>query len=443
MVNKTSALPNLCNDEFANLITDGQEAPAEFSCESFKQASLAKKRFFKAVHAALLPFIHIHGIGKILPSKDGAPSPKPLITKAHWRDYQDGLLPYKRIAVHKFSQKHIQANNDRVKHYYTSNWEQALIMLDIDAPNHSGTPTAADLLDADQTALWLLGYVSKYVYADDSSARGRHLYLKLKVREVERARKLFSQLASALNAACPYVSKIEVKGTVKDRDNCGLLARLPIIRTEAELQAFIDVPTVNLDWLAGLVETLNEKALPQAVLAAKPRQAGSCLMIAELDADADRYYNNVFPKRVNDCLITKNDNRVWFTIQAYCTAHPNEDGTNPVKRHKALWDSLYEQGLAEHKWHHSRYAAIRDHYSAIGLIVWLDHRHYVGKNYDGVACKWYLDTQQSDKTEKDRILVAGAFLRPLLVSEYSYWYEGEDARMEEIIYGNAVWQASG
>lgn len=397
------------------------EAPAEFShrCQQAKE----EHTFHTLIFRELKRYIHPQGVGKKMLDKDtGQYIPKHIYSKKRLADYKTGVINHKQFFADQFARKYIDANQRGDVRYYASNSGRALLYFDIDPDGHEyhrkyGIPyTAEQLADAEKCKNWLQTQISKYIFESSDS----RLYLKV---QGPIDRQVLKDIARSLNAVNPYKALIEIKGTMRTADNAGCLARIPLFKDHAHLDRFSNLPEVTGGWLRGWLGTLQEQK-PARPLAATPipEQVGSCSFKIEVDKKADRYYNRPgFPTRVGELCINKNDNRIMVAILKYCDAHPNKKGTNPYKRHAALWSILYEQGVADHKYNHNRYKAIRDYYSSIGLINWVDCRHYPGPDGTGMACKWSFAL--SEDQEKEAISVKGAFLVPVLVTPWAYQHE--------------------
>jgi hypothetical protein len=67
-----------------------------------------------------------------------------------------------------------------------------------------------------------------------------------------------------------------------------------------------------------------------------------------------------------------------LAIVGYITTHQDQDKPMPSHRIAAIWDALYEEGSIERPHCFKRAAAIRNHFSDLGLIDWQDERYWVG-----------------------------------------------------------------
>jgi hypothetical protein len=88
------------------------------------------------------------------------------------------------------------------------------------------------------------------------------------------------------------------------------------------------------------------------------------------------------------------DVRVFCILLHFSGLHPNEDGSFPVARAEALWNSLVANGYTDRPWNHERWKAMRDWASDHGWITWVDNG-YVEGSFDesgyyhkGYAMKW-------------------------------------------------------
>ena len=242
---------------------------------------------------ALEPYIHPQGIGKkMLDSKSGQMVPKHIFSKTRILKFRLGQISPKSFFQDEFSRRTVAANEKGDLRYYVSFPIVWFLYLDNDPPGHAehrktGRPyTAEELKDAELTRQWLKKQISKYVF---EAADGR-LYLKCRLDLTQPLPpKLFQDLAKALNAANPYKSTIEIKGTPRSQRSAGCLARLPVFGNIAKVEEFKAVPEVNVGWLMGWIGTLEEMA-PE-VKVKKVLQASCNFGDLDLATEADRFYS--------------------------------------------------------------------------------------------------------------------------------------------------------
>ena len=379
-------------------------------------AQRAKQELTDAIFKALKPYIHPQGVGKkMLDQESGTHVPKHIYSKTRILKYKMGQISRKDFWKDQFSRKTVAAHQSGDTRYGVGRPDRGSLYIDIDPEGHeqhrkTGNPyTAAQLQDAEQTRQWIYTQVSKYVLV----AADNRLFLKW---DDLVSRETFRALGKALNAASPYKATIEIKGTPRTKENFGCLARLPLFKDIEHVKHYEALPCINTTWIEGWIGTLVEST-PKVTV--QKTLSSSCDFHIELDDTADSYYDRA-PQKVNDLKITLNDYRVFVAIQQWIKDHPNVEGTNPYTRCAHHWNMLQAQGIAEHKFNYNRYKAIRDFFSDLGLIDWVDCRHYPGVDNDGVACKWYM----KDITQKrETITVKGAFTRPVLVTPYEYHSE--------------------
>ena len=206
--------------------------------------------------------------------------------------YRSGKSRTKSFFQDKFARKTVAANEKGDLRYYVSFPIVWFLYLDNDPPGHAehrktGRPyTAEELKDAELTRQWLKKQISKYVF---EAADGR-LYLKCRLDLTQPLPpKLFQDLAKALNAANPYKSTIEIKGTPRSQRSAGCLARLPVFGNIAKVEEFKAVPEVNVGWLMGWIGTLEEM-VPE-VKVKKVLQASCNFGDLDLATEADRFYS--------------------------------------------------------------------------------------------------------------------------------------------------------
>ena len=93
----------------------------------------------------------------------------------------------------------------------------------------------------------------------------------------------------------------------------------------------------------------------------------------------------------NRAVVTHEDVAVFATLLDFFAKSPNADGSMPVARIRSLWKSLFESADAGRAWDHHRYMWLRDKFTALGLIEWVDSTYVVGDRQNGIegqACKW-------------------------------------------------------
>ena len=86
--------------------------------------------------------------------------------------------------------------------------------------------------------------------------------------------------------------------------------------------------------------------------------------------------------------ITDDDMAIFLVLLRFFTSHMNADGTLPTARFEALWTALYDCRDVKRAFNAKRYAAIRNHLSALSvvgtkLLSWEDETYSIGR-----ACKW-------------------------------------------------------
>jgi hypothetical protein len=383
------------------------------------EALHALRLFHRAACRALRSFVHPQGVGKII---DGMP--KHQYSRERCERYRmlckTGQAMVKHhAAFHRdeFGWKTVAANQAGEIRYYTSSPNgAALLYLDLDPPGHEehrkhGTPyTPEALADRDAAREWLLEQASQYLFV----SADERLYLKL-TGPVDR--ELLRELGRALNAASPYKTDIEIKGTYRTPGHAGCLARLPFFRQldHGHIEQFIQTPATDHDLVRGWIQQLRQMAgqpEQKSIVRTKKRQAGSTSFAIDLGdtaAAADRYWPDC-PRKAGQLRVTLEDHRTLFAILRWCP--PNPDGTNPYKRHQALWSAMYAEGRTSRPFNFARYKVLRDYYSSVELIDWDDVRHYVRPGRKGKAAQWRFQK----KTETEQILVKGRFLKPRLVA---------------------------
>jgi hypothetical protein len=86
----------------------------------------------------------------------------------------------------------------------------------------------------------------------------------------------------------------------------------------------------------------------------------------------------------NRLVVTHEDVGIFCVILEFVGKHPNEDGTLPWARTKALWDTLFEREVVPRRFNTRRFAWIRRMMNGAGLTDMQDPTYIVGER----AAKW-------------------------------------------------------
>ena len=101
----------------------------------------------------------------------------------------------------------------------------------------------------------------------------------------------------------------------------------------------------------------------------------------------------------NGAAATSLDLATVVAMVEFFTLHPNEDGSMPHARFKAMWDAMYECGDITRAWDNKRFAYLRNMLSDLGMIEWQDET-YTPKG--GKAMCWHASDSLLEALNKCR-----------------------------------------
>ena len=98
--------------------------------------------------------------------------------------------------------------------------------------------------------------------------------------------------------------------------------------------------------------------------------------------------------------VTNEDMATFLLLLGFFTRNMNTDGSLPWARFEAFWTALYQAGDVERAFNPKRFAAIRNHVSALvvdgeALLEWEDETYSAGR-----ACKWRASEKLMEMIEK-------------------------------------------
>jgi hypothetical protein len=332
-----------------------------------------------------------------------------------------GGRPFSPRHVHaaKLTARDIQAAIDGAKIYFTGGLRGlALLYIDLDAHE----PWQTDAEETQKVICHFLGMPKRLLVRP--SDRGSNIYLALDYRGLtydsynQLLRDLGDGLAK-LTAHCKCT--VEVKGHVQHGEYAGTLAKVPCYGgaapwTEEDLGRLERLRPLPFQWLGKKVvelEQLPEPAKP--VRQPAPRKPGSTsglpFEVGDVEAllaskavrsrAAYLYAMHAQPRRGR---LTREDFvQAWALLEQL---RPNEDGSMPQARVKAIWCRLYEQGTFSRAWDDSRWSAIWRTLADCGFLDVVDTDYWHAEGGKGQAMKWALGLAYSlagagaeDKTE--------------------------------------------
>lgn len=361
------------------------------------------------------------------------------------------------------------ANGSKNYFYCSSRKQRGLIGIDVDC-HDSGTPA-----DALNYCRWLSETSFPNLHFESStSGSGAHAYIELNwgFADIDDVFAVLRRLKFWLNAQAVTegfdIELVEIKGTpsrptwgshrgeMKDI-RFGDLFKLP-----RNLDQCQHTTKLRLHELSGMIGVSGVKQLPNTVaravrsdtvsLARKtPAKSVSGGQIArgrieELLPVGRRIVDELKPvaKRKKPLSIKAEHVAIFLAIAEFFDQHPTKDGSNPVARMKALWQSCYADGTAKVQHHESVVAAIRNSLCDAGLIVVVDSRYCTATprlmrqdqpKLQGRAMRWRLDLAALEAVvsgqnlavltriyirENGHDIVSGQGTRPMRVSEAEY-----------------------
>ena len=141
----------------------------------------------------------------------------------------------------------------------------------------------------------------------------------------------------------------------------------------------------------------------------------------------------------NRAVVTVEDVAVFATLLAFFATSPNADGSLPVARIRSLWKSLYECGDITRAWDHHRFMWLRDKFTALELIDWVDSTYVVGENgHPGQACKWNASEKLLNITQEYIVNKEAAATSPIIREERSILGWSKLLREELLVPNNSL-----
>lgn len=239
------------------------------------------------------------------------------------------------------------------------------------------------------------------------------------------------------------VEDIEVKGAVPelewnpkfrgviDNIKCGGLAKFPReMRWRAD--EFMATTRLTTDELQELVNSPVPEPIVEPAQVEKRKPSGS---FSGKHIDTERiqqylpYAEQIMGSQQhqvgNKTAATALDCAIFLTLLEFFTQHPNEDGTLPSRRFKALWEAMYECGDISRAFDNKRFAYLRNLLSDLGLIEWKDNTYLPA---GGKAMKWHGSSELMNNLEELRS--SNTNTSPLRVILCGKWLDALKVKME-------------
>jgi hypothetical protein len=303
-----------------------------------------------------------------------------------------------------------------------------LVMVDVDCHNSGTLQGAEDFIQHLRN-----NYFPGLYFEPSTNGNGIHGYFVIKRvgakpgKYNELLNRLQTWLRSLVSDGNFDIELVEIKGHCpiiypeKDEEfKLGQLAKLPrdVSRFEEWKNTFC-ISFVELHELIDnqVVETPTTQPLTPTVRSVQSaaKSAGSNFSLDFTETTRLKEYKSLAAELLsgeileanggNRIVVTDDDYAIFLLILKIITDSMNEaavaaprsdgtlpknaDGSLPRNRFRAVWTELYSQGRVDRGFHLSRFIAIRDHLSGLGLIDWIDCRYRPDpKNHQGVAAKW-------------------------------------------------------
>ena len=292
---------------------------------------------------------------------------------------------------------------------------EILIVLDVDVKkDHQTEDQAIRFLEFLKTK----NEFKSLVYETSTSGKGKHAYLVFKkhsscVIEVDHA---LRTLLKKLKPIADYFGvDFEIKGTQSkvgyNRDRkiddltFGSLCRVPRNIEKALKSTVIDQRFINLLRISAPKMLIAPKDLVQkiAVRSTSVVSGEMLLAIPMLTQDfAETIKSNpIKQSKSNRHRVVADDLAIFAVLSA--SMKPDNNRGLPVLRFKELWNALYRDGIINRAFCSTRFKIVRDWFSMLGHINWIDNRYYVYKKKDkrtkdemkarkkdekGICCRW-------------------------------------------------------
>lgn len=100
------------------------------------------------------------------------------------------------------------------------------------------------------------------------------------------------------------------------------------------------------------------------------------------------------------------DVAIGLAIVKVCSAKPNEDGSMPTARIKAIWDRLFQDGEVDRAFDYHRWRVVRDLIEGEGGLEMVDRRYYTGfadaegRTIKGKAARWHMAAWLVEKLDE-------------------------------------------
>ena len=205
------------------------------------------------------------------------------------------------------------------------------------------------------------------------------------------------------------------KGVV-DSIKCGGLAKFPReMLTRAD--EFMNTTRLTADELQAMVDSVPEVPIPIEE-GARPAVRGSVLgkhidpehikCYLPLAKDFMDSYSDKVHRVGNQTKATAQDLAAVVAMVEFFTLNPNEDGSMPHARFKAMWDAMYECGDISRAWDNKRFAYLRNMLSDLGFIEWQDETYIPpppqpkGGKVKGKAMCWHASEELMELLERCR-----------------------------------------
>jgi hypothetical protein len=325
--------------------------------------------------------------------------------------------------------------------YFTGNgnpkFPETLVMIDIDC-HKTGT-----LAGAIAFAKYLREHHFQNLYFETSTnGNGVHGYIVLRKFDTGAdfinglLRRLQQQLRDILREQEFDVEDVEIKGTCpvltwgKGKGELanyksGQLAKLP--REAHRFEELKNTTSLTYHDLLKLEPVRQKRPLSQRTIAPQLSTfsgAGSISgrVISEEEIEqVSGHYGQVADVLMEThslttstrAVATREDVAIFLVLLRFFTNNMNADGSLPYKRFRQMWQVVFEAGDIDRQFDDSRFAAVRDYLSSLGLLDWKNKNYEIGwvnengQYIKGKAAKWKASEVLMELLDWEKVAVTG------------------------------------
>jgi len=313
-----------------------------------------------------------YDVGYLLPfTIDGKKQPRrknkrDVLHAIHTRNFAETKFPF--YLTNESYEAHFQG---KATYFYSAGMsDETLCTIDIDTDDFNTATMVANHLQI------ILPFSVLVERSTGGIGIHAHLVVNKKGMRPEEYNQILKEFQTELNRltpSYPNLKQIEIKGT-SGRWNrrakhytFGQMCKLPRLNTQEKIDDFMELRPIDAIDLPEIHIEATEEPIEEHHRYMNGGSEGG-LYFKENEEKALEIYGEYAGSFSNLNNFTKDDLAIFLTILHFCADNPNDDGSMPMARLKAIWMGWFKGGCINRSYCSKRTARIRQWASQNGLI---------------------------------------------------------------------------